>query len=360
MAGIRPKRLKDGSSSYEVRILRAGYPKVSRSFRSKREALAWARKVEAGIDQGKSVRIAPAKFALALVIAEFREHYADTIVPSESQRLDTLERDLGEFSVAAFTPEIVEKYIKALLAKKIPPPDNKKKTHYLYNGDRERCYSDGTVRKFYYQLKKVMQWHARHRAYALDPYLFDQQPVPPAWSGERSRRLEADEESRLYLAADAGYSHQQALKNVVRFAIETAMRAQEVLKSRWQDLNMAGRTLNIPAEHVKTKTFRQVPLSSRAIDVIKSQLSLAKTGDERIFWQWKDSIVLGRAFKRLCYRAKIADLRFHDLRHEATSRFFERGRLSDMEIMKITGHTQYSTLQRYVKLRPSVLAEKMD
>jgi integrase len=73
-----------------------------------------------------------------------------------------------------------------------------------------------------------------------------------------------------------------------------------------------------------------------------------------------DSNVLAAGFRRICHRASIDNLRFHDLRHEATSRFFEKGRLSDMEIMKITGHTEYSTLERYVKLRPSVLAAKMD
>ena len=53
-------------------------------------------------------------------------------------------------------------------------------------------------------------------------------------------------------------------------------------------------------------------------------------------------------------------MRFHDLRHEATSRLFERTELQTVEIMLMTGHTQVSTLKRYANLRPRILAEKLD
>lgn len=43
----------------------------------------------------------------------------------------------------------------------------------------------------------------------------------------------------------------------------------------------------------------------------------------------------------------LADLTFHDLRHEATSRFFEGGRFSVMEVAAITGHKTLQMLKRY-------------
>jgi len=111
---------------------------------------------------------------------------------------------------------------------------------------------------------------------------------------------------------------------------------------------------------VKTKTFRQVPLSRRAMEILELMRPRKSKDADRIFWMWDGSRDLGKHFRRICHRAGVEDLVIHDLRHEATSRFFEKGKLSDMEIMKITGHTQYSTLERYVKLRPSVLADKME
>ena len=54
----------------------------------------------------------------------------------------------------------------------------------------------------------------------------------------------------------------------------------------------------------------------------------------------------------------VTDLQFHDLRHEATKRFFEKG-LGVMEVAAITGHKDLRMLQRYVQLRPEDLARKL-
>ena len=49
---------------------------------------------------------------------------------------------------------------------------------------------------------------------------------------------------------------------------------------------------------------------------------------------------------------------FHDLRHEATSRFFERG-LNVMEVASITGHKDLKMLKRYTHLKAEDLALKL-
>jgi integrase len=63
-------------------------------------------------------------------------------------------------------------------------------------------------------------------------------------------------------------------------------------------------------------------------------------------------------WNRTCRRAGITDLHFHDLRHEATSRFFEKG-LNVMEVATITGHKDLRMLQRYTHLRAEDLAKKL-
>jgi integrase len=64
------------------------------------------------------------------------------------------------------------------------------------------------------------------------------------------------------------------------------------------------------------------------------------------------------AWERLRRRAKVQDLRFHDLRHEAVSRFFEMG-LSVPEVALISGHRDPRMLFRYTHLRPEDLARKL-
>ena len=57
--------------------------------------------------------------------------------------------------------------------------------------------------------------------------------------------------------------------------------------------------------------------------------------------------------------AGFADLRFHDLRHEAVSRFVEGG-LSDQEVSAISGHKSMQMLKRYTHLRAEDLVAKLD
>ena len=57
-------------------------------------------------------------------------------------------------------------------------------------------------------------------------------------------------------------------------------------------------------------------------------------------------------------RAEIHELRFHDLRHEATSHFVEAG-LSDKQVSSITGHKSMQMLRRHTHLRTEDLVSKI-
>lgn len=67
---------------------------------------------------------------------------------------------------------------------------------------------------------------------------------------------------------------------------------------------------------------------------------------------------LTQALLRACRAEKIENLRFHDLRHEATSRLFERG-LSVDEVASITGHTDWRSLKRYTHPDAAKIAAKL-
>lgn len=113
------------------------------------------------------------------------------------------------------------------------------------------------------------------------------------------------------------------VQKVVAFAVETAMRRGELVKIKWEHVDLKKRTLHIP--ETKTGVPRDVPLSGAALEVL---MSTSREGD-LVFNIRPDSV--SQAFGRACKRAGIEGLRFHDLRHEATSRLFEKG-LNTMEV----------------------------
>ncbi|HIL18138.1 MAG TPA: integrase [Gammaproteobacteria bacterium] len=64
------------------------------------------------------------------------------------------------------------------------------------------------------------------------------------------------------------------------------------------------------------------------------------------------------AFLKRSRPSGIEDLHFHDLRHETTSRLFEKA-LNPVEVAAITGHKDPRMLMRYTHLRAENLARKL-
>ena len=63
-------------------------------------------------------------------------------------------------------------------------------------------------------------------------------------------------------------------------------------------------------------------------------------------------------FQRLRKRAGLDHIRFHDLRHEAVSRLFEKG-LTPPEVASVSGHRTLSQLMRYSHADLNAVADKM-
>lgn len=198
---------------------------------------------------------------------------------------------------------------------------------------------------------------------------------------ERDRRLEAGEYERICRAIEAGVLPRKqrpytlpdkvALLTLLTLALESAMRLREMFTLTLDQLNLAKRTIFL--DKTKNGDRRQVPLSSTAMASIKSYLIVREipgTHPKGNLFPWWDgstnrkdldgaSDFLSKLWINIFHQAQCPDLKFHDLRHEATSRLFERTSLSDVEIMKITGHKSVKMLMRYANLRGSNLADKL-
>ncbi len=144
------------------------------------------------------------------------------------------------------------------------------------------------------------------------------------------------------------------------------MRMREMFTLTTDQIDLSKKTVFL--DKTKNGDSRQVPLSSVAISVIKDYLTTAPSGLVfPLFWNGDTSAAgLRKASARLSSRwrtiarlAKCHDLHYHDIRHESTSRLFERTKLSDLKIAKITGHRDPRMLMRYSNLRGSDLANDL-
>jgi len=132
------------------------------------------------------------------------------------------------------------------------------------------------------------------------------------------------------------------------------MRRGEILNARWSDLSFEKRTLHIAV--TKNGYARTIPLSGAATAVLRSLREHTNSMADRIIPLTENTAKM--AWKRLVKRAGLANLRFHDLRHEAISKFFERG-LSVPEVALISGHRDPRMLFRYTHPNAETVAAKL-
>lgn len=170
-------------------------------------------------------------------------------------------------------------------------------------------------------------------------------PKPP-----KARERRPDQEEVEAVLDACRRSRAKLLAPVVRFAMETGMRRGEIVEARWTHVDWDSNVLHVPQS--KNGHSRDIPLSTRALAILEA----LPRDHGRIFPTTANAIRL--AWERARDKAKVADLHFHDLRHEAISRLFERG-LSVPEVALISGHRDYRMLFRYTHLRASDLVAKL-
>ncbi|MCY6380239.1 site-specific integrase [Hoeflea prorocentri] len=177
-------------------------------------------------------------------------------------------------------------------------------------------------------------------------------------SKERNRRPTEDEIDALLNYFDNKTNMIIPMGRVIRFAIATAMRLEEIFKIEWSDVDLKNRIVivrNRKDPRHKDGNSQKVPLLNlTGFDAWQLLLEqkIITNGVGRVFPHHHKSA--GTAFRRGRQKLEIEDLVFHDLRHEATSRFFEAG-LSIEKVALVTGHKDWKMLKRYTHLRPEDL-----
>jgi len=339
MASILPR-----GGKWQAKIRKRGYPPISKTFLRKQDADAWARQQEAEMDRGawRDRSSADSTTLYALL-----DRYKKDVVPTkrgaevEALRVETVQRDeIARYKLSGLSPLVLADWRDRRLA--------------------AGCVG-ATVRRELDILSACFNWARRELMIAVENPVSSIRRPPP--SKARERRLEGDEEVRLIAALKDGpgvrpdgKAYRQGTRNawirpVVELAIETAMRRGELLSLMWENVNLPRCTAYLP--DTKNGESRTVPLSSRAVAILSG---LPRSIAGRVFPITANALKI--AFERATRRAGIGDFRFHDLRHEATSRLAER--LPNLiELASVTGHKDLRMLKRYYHPRAEDLAKKL-
>lgn len=325
MASIRKRNGK-----WQVQVRRTGHKGQTKSFQHKEDALKWARTVSISLDRAA---IEPQSNGLQdKPLSELIERY---------------EREISRHKAGHHIEVyILKKWLRRPIADK--QIYKIRKTDLLAELDRQR----GLLKAATLQKEFSLLRHVFNTAIAL----WDLQIHTNPFEGLKLPRVHAPTIQRIDAAAidkiaDYFASKPNAqLHRVIVFALETAMRRSEILNLKWEDIDRQRRLARITKS--KNNEQRFVPLTRAVFDLLEQQ----DPQTEYVFTMTANAVRLG--WQRMRSRIDIPHIRFHDLRHEAISRFFDRG-LTVPEVASISGHKTVSMLFRYAHADTAKLVEKL-
>ncbi len=331
MATIRKR-----GNSWHVQVRLAGRAQVTKSFQSKAEATRWAREQEGKpLVRSQAEETGPERVPeQPTTFGSLLERYRELVLPTK--------RSAGP---------IEQYHLRAALRHPIAElrlPEVTSAALARYRDDRLRQVASGTVNRELGLLQHALKLAREEWSYSIPPTPLKK----PAPGRARERRLSDEELVSLNRALER--CRNKLVKPVFLFALATGMRRGEVLALRWPDVNLTSRTAFLPL--TKNGSSRTVPLSPAAFAILGRLQRTKDSAGGTVFPITATSLRL--AWARAKARAGIEDLRFHDLRHEAISRFFELG-LSVPEVSLISGHKDARMLFRYTHLKARNIAEKL-
>jgi len=363
--------VKRGELQWQAKIRRKGSPVQSRTFMYKDDAEKWIRATEHELETSGFIdRSEAEKNSLGDVLKRYKQEITPRKKSAaiESLKIDVILRDaiLPRLKMSAITSTAVA----------------------AWRDRRLKVVTGATVNREIDIISSVLNHARREWGIHLE------NPIPyvkrPEKARARDRRFSPIEERYLLDALEKGERKQDGtfgkgarnpwLAPLVRLAFETAMRRGEMLALQWENINLERRAAFLP--DTKNGDSRDVPLSSRAVAILRDlpyQLVDSENGvDERVGTVFPiTAMALRKGFERAIERAQkqyaqdcksahksplpkfLADVHFHDTRHEAASRMAEK-LANVLELSAVTGHRDLRMLKRYYHPRAEDLARKLD
>jgi len=314
MATIRRRNKK-----WQVQVRRLHYGSLSQTFTHKKDALQWAREKEVEL-QKRSLKLQSGKFPL---LKNLIEKYIKTI---------SINKKGYNFEKYCFN--------NILRSKVSDLPINFITTQHLseYRDERLKRVKYSTFVRELNLIRHLFTVAIKEWGFAISnpcKMIIKQNGIY-----KRERRLTNTEYNFLV----KGNYPQVKLRMIIELALETAMRRGEILNIKPEHIK--GQTLLIP--ETKNNHSRTIPLTKRALYILENT--------ELPFSMSANAVRL--AWERLKKKGGVNNLHFHDLRHEAISKLFEK-RLSIPEVALISGHKDIRMLFRYTHLKAEDILKKL-
>jgi integrase len=334
-------------TKWRALIRRKGFKSACKTFAKKSQAEAWARRVEADMDEGRGPSdVETSALTVGDCIIKYRELRDSSLRPislyaNEHYILNRLTAELGHLVVARMVPEDLVGYARMR---------------------RDDGVNGWTTNTEVSKLGTVLRFAAAAYGVTLPDVVRAARPLLNhlqliSTGIKRARRPEGDELGRVLAAVERkrGLIYAQA----IQFAVGSTMRRSELCRALKSELDHERRMLLIrDRKHPRMKRGNDqwIPLLDDAWAVVEARLA-ANDPDPRLFPI--EPGTLSKYFLEACRGEGIENLRLHDMRHEGASKLFEEG-LPIEQVALVTGHKDWRALKIYTNLQPQNVRSTLD
>lgn len=329
--------LRRRGNSWQATIKRKGHPLQIKTFASKAPAAAWARRIEMSMDNGSWIDTRGTRLTLIDgIIDNLILSYERFNIPVAAPKLSALTQIADYFKGVSIHDLTVEDVL-------------------LFAAERRSKVSASTLQKQMYYFRQAVK-NSRIRVQedavqiAIDELIKKKIILSSVW---RDRRL-SDNEYKLIIREAKNHW----VRHAIDIALESGMRQGEIHALKLSDVDFDAGVIRVLRKDPKAeggKRLCKIPLLKGVREaILRAQDEL---GSSDTLFTVKHSGSISDKFARLTTKLGINDLTFHDLRHEAISRMFERG-MTVEEVRTVSGHTSLDQLSRYVNLKPEDIAAK--
>lgn len=343
MASVTVRRTKGGIKKYtfQIRITKNGKQVYteSKTFTSKETGSSWAKQRELALETPGAIEETKKEDpTLSSVIDRYLNEFKGPIKKTKNQVLATIKKSfIGEKLCSEIDSQTLVQYAQSF---EVQPQ---------------------TVNNYFSHLASVFVVAQPAWNYPLSKgAMNDARTVVKklgltARSNSRARRPTLDELDRLlnhftkYEMRNADKKLCLPMRDLTLFAIFSTRRQAEIFRITWEDLDEVNSTILVSEMKDPKGTIGNdihVELPRRALQIILKRKTENSTG---VIFPY-DGKSVGTNFRNACKTLGIADLHFHDLRHEGISCLFEMGRTIP-QAGNVSGHLSWQSLKRYTHFK---------
>lgn len=241
-----------------------------------------------------------------------------------------------------------------LIAEEITSNDVTKWKQNCKNEKTGKSLAPQTVNRRLALFKGMFSWALREGHISMDPLRGNVEMLKEP-DMNRIRYLSPDERERLLTTLEKrDVEEKDYLRCAVLLSLNTGIRKGTLLRLKWEYVDWERKTLFLPAQIMKGGKTHTVPLNSVAWEALADWKKRLKDSSRWIFPGDTPEGHLGdikNPWETLLKRAKVQNLKWHDIRHDFASQLVMQG-VDILTVKKLMCHTDLRMTLVYAHLSP--------